>query len=45
MAKSKIKKDSALAKLIDAAPKQILSELILNLAAGKSEIRRECFDY
>lgn len=41
----KIKKDNALAKLIAAAPPKALSELIMNLAAGSPEIRRECFDY
>jgi len=45
MAKSKTKKDTALAKLIAAAPSTALSELILNLAENYPEIRRECFDY
>lgn len=40
----KPKKDKALAELIAAAPPKALSELILNLAAGYPEIRRECFD-
>jgi hypothetical protein len=45
MAKSKTKKDTALAELIAAAPPKALSELILTLAADSPEIRRECFDY
>lgn len=45
MAKSKTKKDSALAELIAAAPPKAISELILNLAENYPEIRRECFDY
>lgn len=45
MAKRKTKKDTALAKLIAAAPSKALSELILNLAENDPEIRRECFDY
>jgi hypothetical protein len=45
MAKSKTKKDTALAELIAAAPAKALSELILNLAENDPEIRRECFDY
>ena len=45
MAKSKTKKDTALAELIAAAPSTALSELILNLAENSPEIRRECFDY
>lgn len=45
MAKSKTKKDTALAELIAAAPPKALSELILNLAENSPEIRRECFDY
>ncbi len=45
MAKSKTKKDTALAELIAAAPTKALSELILNLAENNPEIRRECFDY
>ena len=45
MAKSKTKKDTALAELIAAAPPKALSELILNLVENSPEIRRECFDY
>ena len=45
MAKSKTKKDTALAELIAVAPPNALSELILNLAENSPEIRRECFDY
>ena len=45
MAKGKTKKDTALAKLIAAAPEKVLSELILNLAEDDPGIRRECFDY
>ena len=45
MAKSKTKKDRALAELIASAPPKALSELILNLAENSPEIRRECFDY
>ena len=45
MAKSKAKKDTALAELIAAAPPKALSELILNLAENYPDIRRECFDY
>lgn len=45
MAKSKTKKDTALAELIAAAPAKALSELILNLAENDPEIRRKCFDY
>ncbi len=45
MAKSKTKKDTALAELIAAAPTKALSDLILNLAGKDPEIRRECFDY
>jgi hypothetical protein len=45
MAKSKTKKDTALAELIAAAPTKALSELIRNLAENDPEIRRECFDY
>ncbi len=45
MAKSKTKKDTALAELIAAAPTKALSELILNLAENDPEIRRKCFDY
>ena len=45
MAKSKTKKDTALAEVIAAAPPKVLSELILNLAENYPEIRRECFDY
>ena len=44
MAKGKTKKDTALAKLISAAPHKALSNLILNLAADDPGIRRECFD-
>ena len=45
MAKVKTKKDTALAKLISAAPPKALSELILNLAEDDPGIRRQCFDY
>lgn len=45
MAKGKTKKDTALTKLISAAPPKALSELILNLAEDDPGIRRECFDY
>ena len=45
MAKVKIKKDTALAKLISVAPPKALSELILNLAEDDPGIRRQCFDY
>ena len=44
MAKSKTKKDTALAELIAVAPPNALSELILNLAENSPEIRRECFE-
>ncbi|MCG8642285.1 MAG: hypothetical protein MI862_21345 [Desulfobacterales bacterium] len=45
MAKVKTNKDTALVKLIAAAPAKALSELILNLAENDPGIRRECFDY
>ncbi|MCP3939889.1 MAG: hypothetical protein GY710_00195 [Desulfobacteraceae bacterium] len=42
---AKKKKDKALAELIAAAPIEVLSELVLELGAGKADIRRKCFDY
>jgi len=45
MAKVKTKKDTALAKLISAAPPKALSELILTMAEDDPGIRRQCFDY
>ena len=44
MAKKPKKKD-ALTELLAAAPHQVLSELIVGLAAVFPDVRRECFDF
>jgi tetratricopeptide (TPR) repeat protein len=41
----KTKKDEALADLLTAATPKALTSLILELAAGRPDVRRECFDY
>ncbi len=44
MAKKPKRKD-ALSQLLGAAPQQVLSKLIANLAAEYPDVRRECFDF
>jgi len=41
----KTKKCDALTELLEAASHKVLSELILELATGSPEVRRECFDF
>jgi hypothetical protein len=41
----KHKKGDALSELLEAAPHQVLSKLILKLAVELPDVRRECFDF
>lgn len=41
----KKKPDDALATLLEAAPPRTVLELVIQLAATRPDIRRECFDY
>lgn len=44
-AKKKIKKQDPLRQLLEAADRQVLIDLIEDLAFMQSEVRRECFEY
>ena len=41
----KPKKGDALAELLAVASSGVLTDLVLQLAANRPDVRRECFDY